>query len=227
MGCASRSNEILFHIFAAHSELRKVLFRCCLWRFVFVCEIYREPMNGFAPNSQGRRAWSFPRTSLKVMLKCQLSRSPGTKKWHFSALSAAYVRFVFSKTSSASSYNNFYWQNYMQVVNFKTIWWWQSQLKLLQLETACNSTGHHDTFSLTERDAFQGDPCLNKVRAFTAIAAVRLRSRRTNWTERNGTELNLSRTSLFNYIPNAVMLLLFLCVFLCVFVHILSILDSL
>jgi len=31
-----------------------------------VHEISREPLNGFAPNSHGRRAWSPARTSLKV-----------------------------------------------------------------------------------------------------------------------------------------------------------------
>jgi len=34
--------------------------------FLFVYEISPEPLNGFAPNSQGRRAWSLVRTSLKV-----------------------------------------------------------------------------------------------------------------------------------------------------------------
>jgi len=36
-------------------------------------------MNGFAPNSQGRRVWSFAHTSLNVKVKGQRSRSPGTK----------------------------------------------------------------------------------------------------------------------------------------------------
>jgi len=31
-----------------------------------VYEIYREPQNGFAPNSHERRVWSLARTSLKV-----------------------------------------------------------------------------------------------------------------------------------------------------------------
>jgi len=34
--------------------------------FLFVYEISPEPLNRFAPNSQGRRVWSFARTSLKV-----------------------------------------------------------------------------------------------------------------------------------------------------------------
>jgi len=33
---------------------------------LFVYEISREPLNGFAPNSHGRRVWSLARTSLKV-----------------------------------------------------------------------------------------------------------------------------------------------------------------
>ena len=38
--------------------------------FVCVCEISREPLNGFAPNSHGRGVWSLVRTSLKVKVKC-------------------------------------------------------------------------------------------------------------------------------------------------------------
>ena len=34
----------------------------------------------FAPNSHGRRVWSFARTSWNVMVKSQRLRSPGTKK---------------------------------------------------------------------------------------------------------------------------------------------------
>ena len=33
---------------------------------LFVYEISREPLNGFAPNSQGKRVWSLAGTSLKV-----------------------------------------------------------------------------------------------------------------------------------------------------------------
>jgi len=40
---------------------------------------WQEPLNGFAPNSHGRRVWSFARTSLNVKVKGQMSRSPGTK----------------------------------------------------------------------------------------------------------------------------------------------------
>jgi len=40
---------------------------------------WQEPLNGFAPNSHGRRAWSFAWTTLNVKVKSQRSRSPGTK----------------------------------------------------------------------------------------------------------------------------------------------------
>jgi len=62
--------------------------------FLFVYEISREPLNGFAPNSQGRRACSLARTTLKVKVKGQRSRSPGTKNGifgPFGGLHAVYV----------------------------------------------------------------------------------------------------------------------------------------
>jgi len=43
-----------------------------------VNQVSPEPLNGFSPNSQGRRDWSFGRTSLKV-------------KVNFSGLRAVYV----------------------------------------------------------------------------------------------------------------------------------------
>ena len=70
--------------------------------FLFVYEIYREPLNRFAPNSHGRRIWSLAQTSLKVRVKGQRTMSPGTKT-AFSALLAVCVRFMFAKTSLASS----------------------------------------------------------------------------------------------------------------------------
>ena len=53
-------------VFTARRELRKVLFWALSVTFLFVYEIYREPLNGFAPHSQRRRVWSLMRTSLKV-----------------------------------------------------------------------------------------------------------------------------------------------------------------
>jgi len=38
---------------------------------VVVVKISREPLNGFAPNSQGRRVWSLTRMSLNVKVKGQ------------------------------------------------------------------------------------------------------------------------------------------------------------
>jgi len=69
--------------------------------FLFWYEIFRKPMKGFAPNSHGRRVWY---TSLgrdwRSRSKVKVTRD---KKRHFSALSAA-LRFIFGKTSLASSY---------------------------------------------------------------------------------------------------------------------------
>jgi len=39
-------------MFTARGELRKVLFLALSVTFLFVREISREPLNGFAPNSQ-------------------------------------------------------------------------------------------------------------------------------------------------------------------------------
>jgi len=50
--------------------------------FLFVYEMPREPLNGLAPNSHGRRVWSLARKSLKVKDKNACSAS-----------SAAYVQF--------------------------------------------------------------------------------------------------------------------------------------
>ena len=88
--------------------------RLCFWRsqsvfFLFVYEIYPEPLNGFAPNSHGRRVWSLVRTSLKVKDKGQGHHG---QKRHFSALSAAYVRFMFGKTSLASSFTAMFFINH-------------------------------------------------------------------------------------------------------------------
>ena len=67
-----------------------------------MCEISREPLNGFATNSHGRRVWSLAWMSLKVKVKGQRSRLLGTKT-AFLALSAVCVGFMFGKTSLASS----------------------------------------------------------------------------------------------------------------------------
>jgi len=69
--------------------------------FVYVyLLISREPLNGFAPNSQGRRIFSLARTSLKVKVKGQGHQE---QKAAFFGISAACVRFTFGKTSLATS----------------------------------------------------------------------------------------------------------------------------
>jgi len=78
----------------------------CFWRrvsilfFLFVYEISREPVNGFVPNSHGRRVRSIARTSLKVKVKCQGHQG---QKRNFSALSAACVPFSSSIVPSSSN----------------------------------------------------------------------------------------------------------------------------
>jgi len=64
--------------------------------FLFVYEIFPEPLNGFAPNSHGRSVWSLTWTSLKV----KVTRD---KKTYFLVLLAACMWFMFGKTSLASS----------------------------------------------------------------------------------------------------------------------------
>jgi len=55
----------MLRFIAACSELLKVLFLVLSVTYLFVY----EPLNGFAPNSQGRHAWSLARTSLNVKVK--------------------------------------------------------------------------------------------------------------------------------------------------------------
>jgi len=55
-------------VFTARSELRKVLFWALSVTFLFMYDIPRDPLNGFAPNSQGKceRVRSLAWTNLKV-----------------------------------------------------------------------------------------------------------------------------------------------------------------
>jgi len=71
------------------SELRKVLFVALSVTFLFVYEISREPLNGFAPNSHGRHVWSLARMLGRV--------------WRSRSISAACVRFMFEKKHLCSS----------------------------------------------------------------------------------------------------------------------------
>ena len=60
-----------------YSTQVKFCFQRCLTLFcfcLFVNQISREPLNGFATNSQGRRVWSLARTSLNVKVKGQKSK---------------------------------------------------------------------------------------------------------------------------------------------------------
>jgi len=57
-------------------------------------ETKNKPLNGFAPNSQGRRIWSGAWRSFKVKVKDQSSRSPGTKNGIFGPFSGLYAVFV-------------------------------------------------------------------------------------------------------------------------------------
>ena len=79
---------------------------------VFVYEISRELLNGFAPNSHRRRVWSLARTSLKVKV---IGQGHQGQRRCVSALSAACVRFVFSKTSLATSCCCFRWLQWTRV----------------------------------------------------------------------------------------------------------------
>jgi len=74
-------------VFRPHAS--KVLLFVLSVIFLFVPQISREPLNGFAPNSQGIRVWSIARTRLNVMVKGQRSRLPETKmgfSTYFSAM---------------------------------------------------------------------------------------------------------------------------------------------
>jgi len=67
----ARLQHAHLHVITAHSELHKVLFLALSVTFSLVHEISPEQLNRFAPNSQGRRAWSLARTSLNVKVKDQ------------------------------------------------------------------------------------------------------------------------------------------------------------
>jgi len=97
-----------------------------LWFFVCVWNI-PEPLNGFAPNSHGRRVWSLALTSLKVKVKDQGHQG---QKRHFSAFSAACVRFIFGKASLASSFILFYflfqiWKYVFNIFKLKSRTWFE------------------------------------------------------------------------------------------------------
>jgi len=79
--------------------------RFCFWRrqFVVFCFVYKiswEPLNRFVPNSHGRCVWCLARTRLKIKVR---GHGHQGQKRHFSALSAACLRFMFGKSYVAST----------------------------------------------------------------------------------------------------------------------------
>jgi len=58
------------HVYCGHCRPSQLLLNSCL----FVYEIFREPLNGFALNSQGRRVSSLAWTSLKVKVTTDKKR---------------------------------------------------------------------------------------------------------------------------------------------------------
>ena len=60
-------------------QMRDIVEMCSIILELAFDNGWQEPLNGFAPNSHGRRVWSFPRMNLNVKDKVQRSRSPGTK----------------------------------------------------------------------------------------------------------------------------------------------------
>jgi len=66
-------------VITARSELWKVLFLApSVCGFLFLYEIYREPLNRFVPNTHGKRVWRLACKSLKSKVK--VTRD---KKRHF------------------------------------------------------------------------------------------------------------------------------------------------
>jgi len=79
-----------------------------------------EPLNGFAPNSHGRRVWSFARTNLKFKVKGQGHQGQNNTIGPFGGLRG----FVFGETSLASSFW-FFFANFLpwfRLVDFAPAW---------------------------------------------------------------------------------------------------------
>ena len=82
-------------------------FCLCIWNISGIAERICAKFTGI-------RVWSLARTRLKVKVKGQRSKVKVTRaKRHLSDLSAACVRFMYGKTSLASSYSSFYWATHM------------------------------------------------------------------------------------------------------------------
>jgi len=97
-GKHQKPTHALMLLVIARSELRKVLFLAPP-----VCEISREPLDGFASDSHGKRVWSLAQMSLKVKVKGQMSRSPVTKMAFVGSFGGLRACSLFCKTSLASS----------------------------------------------------------------------------------------------------------------------------
>jgi len=69
----------LHYTFYYRTHALRFCFYHCLWLFLFVYEISREPVNGFAPNSQRRRDWSLARISLNVKVNGQCHHGQKTR----------------------------------------------------------------------------------------------------------------------------------------------------
>ena len=80
----------------ARSELRKVLFLALSVTFLFVNQLSREPLNGFAQNSQGRRVWSHSDEFESQSQKSNVKVTRDKKKRHFGPFGVL-LRFMFGK----------------------------------------------------------------------------------------------------------------------------------
>ena len=67
---------LLVHAVTAYGSVFSVV--CDFFVCLFVNQISRERLNGFAPNSQGRRVWSLARRSLNVKVKGQVHQRTKT-----------------------------------------------------------------------------------------------------------------------------------------------------
>ena len=71
--CLPQASKVLFLALS-------VISYCCFF-YSFVTQISRERLNGFAPNSQGRRVWSIAGKSLNVKVKSQ-GHQRQKRAWH-------------------------------------------------------------------------------------------------------------------------------------------------
>jgi len=109
--CFSDVCQVVGSVFT--TQLRKVLFLTpSVCRILFAYEISLEPLNGFAPNSNGRRVWSLIRTSLKVKVKVQGHQ--GQKNSIFQPFRQPACG-LFCQTSLVSSWKLHFWHIFFTV----------------------------------------------------------------------------------------------------------------